>query len=286
MGARLFALLQSLLPQHALSRLTGWLAANRTPWLKRILIRGFLHLYAVDLAEAAESDAGAYASFNAFFTRALAEGARPGPAHPAQLACPVDGTVSEAGRVEDGRLLQAKGYRYELRALLGGDFPAVLERGSFATLYLAPYDYHRIHSPADARLEEMRYLPGRLFSVNGATAAAVPRLFTRNERVACLFATDFGPMAVIMVGAFNVGSIETFWAGRVAPGTDRQAASRRYPPEGPDAVRLARGQELGRFNLGSTVIVVLPEGGPVVSAEFTPGRHVRVGQVLASPARG
>ncbi|MEJ2514587.1 MAG: archaetidylserine decarboxylase [Gammaproteobacteria bacterium] len=282
--ARLFALLQSLLPQHLISRVTGWLARQRTPWLKDLLIGGFLRLYDVRLDEAAETDAAAYPSFNAFFTRALTDGARPMPEEPGVVACPVDGTISQVGPVEDGELFQAKGFRYSLASLLGGEVPAGLHGGSFATLYLAPSDYHRIHCPAQARLSEMRYLPGRLFSVNGATVSAVPRLFARNERVACLFETDFGPMAVVLVGALNVGSIETVWAGQVAPGPDRQAMVWRYPADGADAVRLGRGEELGRFNLGSTVVVILPQGGPVLSDDLRPGGTVRLGQPLATAA--
>lgn len=279
--AELFALLQRLLPQHAISRLTGWLARRETPWLKDALIRGFLKLYRVDMADAVEPDPGAYRSFNAFFTRALRDGARPMPDDPETVVSPVDGTVSRAGALDDDELLQAKGFRYSLASLLGGDPPDALRGGGFATLYLAPYDYHRIHAPAAGRLVEMRYLPGRLFSVNGATVSALPRLFARNERVACLFETEFGPMAVVMVGALNVGSIETTWAGQVAPGPDRQAFTWRYPADGPGCVEFGRGDEIGRFNLGSTVIVVLPKGGPAPVGDLAPGARVRLGQPLA-----
>jgi phosphatidylserine decarboxylase len=282
MGGQLFALLQRLLPQHALSRLVGWLAGLEQPAVKNFLIRGFNLLFKVDMREAVEPEPTAYPTFNRFFTRALRPDARSLPGDAAALACPVDGTVSESAPVEAGRLLQAKGFNYELSRLLGGEPPDALLKGCFATIYLAPYNYHRIHSPADARLAEMRYLPGALFSVNGATVAAVPRLFARNERVACLFETDFGPMAVVLVGALNVGSIETTWAGQVAPGPDRQSAVWRYPAEGPGSVRLARGEELGRFNMGSTVIVVLPERGPRFAPEITAGNPVRFGQLLAS----
>jgi phosphatidylserine decarboxylase len=281
MGAWLFARFQRLLPQHALSRLVGRLARIEQHSLKNLLIRGFLTLYSVEMQEAAEPEPTAYPTFNAFFTRALARGVRPMPADPVVVACPVDGTVSQSGNIEDGRLPQAKGFRFELSRLLGGEAPAELSHGSFATIYLAPWDYHRIHSPVDARLVEMRYLPGALFSVNGATVAAVPRLFARNERVACLFDSAFGPLAVVLVGALNVGSMATSWAGEVAPGPDRQARNWRYPESGPGAVRLARGAELGRFNLGSTVIVVLPAGGPRLLPEIVADRHVRVGQPFA-----
>lgn len=281
MGGRLFVLLQQLLPQHALSRLVGWLATIEQPVVKNLLIRGFMLMFKVDMQEAVERDPTAYATFNAFFTRALAPGARGVPAEPESLACPVDGTVSESARLENGTLLQAKGFRYDLSRLLGGEVPDALVRGSFATIYLAPWHYHRIHSPADARLVEMRYLPGALFSVNGATVRAVPQLFARNERVACLFETGFGPMAVVLVGALNVGSIATAWAGQVAPGPGRQASVWRYPETGAGAVHLARGEELGRFNMGSTVIIVLPEHGPSLAPGISAGRHVRVGELLA-----
>jgi len=282
MAGQLFAWFQRLLPQHALSRLVGWLAGIEQGAVKNILIRGFMVLFKVDMHEAAEPDPTAYPSFNAFFTRALAPGTRSMPADPAALACPVDGTISERAALEEGRLLQAKAFRYELTRLLGGEAPDELVHGSFATIYLAPWHYHRIHAPADARLVEMRYLPGALFSVNGATVGAVPRLFARNERVACMFETGFGPMAVVLVGALNVGSIATTWAGQVAPGPDRQASTWRYPENGTGSVQLSRGEEMGRFNMGSTVIVVLPERGPRFAPEIAAGRHVRLGQLLAS----
>jgi phosphatidylserine decarboxylase len=281
MGGRLFAWLQWLLPQHGMSRLVGWLATIEQPAVKDFLIRGFMFLFKVNMEEAAESEPTAYPTFNAFFTRALAPGARAVPKDPALLACPVDGTVSESGRLDNGHLLQAKGFRYDLTRLLGGETPDALVRGSFATIYLAPWHYHRIHMPADGRLVEMRYLPGALFSVNGATVKAVPQLFARNERVACLFETDFGPMAFVLVGALNVGSIATCWAGQVAPGPGRQASVWRYPEKGAGSVHLRRGEELGRFNMGSTVIVVLPEHGPSFAPGIVAGEHVRMGEVLA-----
>ena len=281
MGGRLFAWLQWLLPQHAMSRLVGWLATIEQPAVKNFLIRGFMFLFKVNMDEAAEPEPTAYPTFTAFFTRELAPGARTVPDDPALLACPVDGTVSESGRLDNGPLFQAKGFRYDLTRLLGGETPDALVRGSFATIYLAPWHYHRIHMPADGRLVEMRYLPGALFSVNGATVKAVPQLFARNERVACLFETDFGPMAFVLVGALNVGSIATYWAGQVAPGPGRQASVWRYPEKGAGSVSLARGEELGRFNMGSTVIVVLPEHGPSIAPHIAAGQHVRMGEILA-----
>lgn len=282
MLGKLFVLVQRLLPQHAMSRLVGRLAAVEQPAVKNFLIRGFMVLFKVDMRDALEPDPTAYPSFNAFFTRPLRPDARAMPAARDALVCPVDGTVSESAPLENGRLLQAKGFLYELPQLLGGEAPAALLNGSFANIYLAPWHYHRIHCPADARLVEMRYLPGALFSVNGATVNAVPRLFVRNERVACLFETAFGPMAVVLVGALNVGSIETTWAGVVAPGPDRQASSWRYPADGPGSVFLERGAELGRFNMGSTVVVILPGDGPRFAPGIAAGSHVRCRQLLAS----
>jgi phosphatidylserine decarboxylase len=282
MAGRLFAWVQLLLPQHALSRLVGRLARIEQPAVKNFLIRGFMRMFKVDMRGTAEPDPLAYPTFNAFFTRALAPGSRALPEPDEALSCPVDGTVSECALLEEGQLLQAKGFHFGLSELLGGTPPEPLVRGAFATIYLAPWNYHRIHCPADARLVEMRYVPGRLFSVNGATAAALPRLFVRNERVACLFETAFGPMAVVLVGALNVGSIATTWAGDVAPGPGRHPASWRYPADGPGSVRLGRGEELGRFNMGSTVIVVLPEHGPRFAPAISRQHSVRVGQLLAS----
>lgn len=284
MTAKLLAWVQWLLPQHAISRFFGWLGRIEQPAVKDLLIRGFVALFKVDVSEAEETEPTAYPSFNAFFTRALAADARPMPEDARALVSPVDGKVSACAGIEDGTMFQAKGYRYQLSRLLGGETPDALTRGAFATMYLSPGDYHRIHSPADARLVEMRYLPGALFSVNGATVGAVPRLFSRNERVVCLFETDFGPMAVVLVGALNVGSMATTWAGEVAPGPDRQAAVWRYPDDSPGAVRLQRGEELGRFNMGSTVIVVLPENGPRFVSAISADQRVRLGQVLALPA--
>jgi phosphatidylserine decarboxylase len=282
MKDRLFVAFQYLLPQHALSRLMHRLTRVRVVWFKNSFIRVFMRLFDVSLDEAEGDTPADYESFNAFFTRALRQGARPLPAAANALASPVDGAVSQAGVIAHGTLLQAKGHRYAVADLLGDDdAPSVFDGGSFLTLYLAPYDYHRIHMPIAGTLTEMRYLPGRLFSVNGATVAAVPRLFARNERVVCRFDTAAGPVALVLVGALNVGSIETVWAGEVAPGSTRATRSWYYTT---GEVRLARGAEMGRFNMGSTVILVGPPGGLMLDPLLVPDQTVRMGQAIGMAA--
>jgi phosphatidylserine decarboxylase len=271
---RLYVASQYPLPQHALSALVFRLTRLRLGALTRLAIRAFVRVFRVDLAEAAEPDPGAYPSFNAFFTRALRADARPLPAAPDQVLSPVDGAVSQAGTIDGGRLVQAKGWTYSLHGLLGGD-DALAESfrgGLFATLYLSPRDYHRIHMPIDGRLRRMIHVPGRLFSVNPTTAAAVPDLFARNERVVCQFDTALGPLAVILVGAIFVGSIETVWAGRITPPRGRGIRTTDYGDDGP---RLSRGDELGRFNMGSTVILLLPAGSVQWSPDLQPEAAVR-----------
>lgn len=275
--ARLFVRLQHALPQHLLSRAIRRLTRLRLGPVTHWLIRRFVAHFAVDLTEAAQPRSDAYASFNAFFTRALAAQARPLPDDPRVLVSPVDGQVSEAGIIEDGRLLQCKGQRYSLAALLGdAKIAARFQDGLFATLYLAPRDYHRIHMPLSGRLACMVRVPGRLFSVNPTTALGVPGLFARNERVAALFETDIGPMAMVLVGAIFVGSIETLWAGEVTPPRARAIARTSYSPDRQEApIVLARGDEMGRFNMGSTVILLLPRGTVALSPALIPGARVR-----------
>lgn len=279
LGTRLFVTLQYLLPQHGISRLVLLATRVRRPWFKNLLIRGFLKLYAVDLREAAEPDPFAYPSFNEFFTRALRTDARPLPVDSRTLASPCDGTVSQCGKLAHDRLLQAKGRDYSLADLLADErlAPEFVD-GSFATLYLAPYNYHRVHMPLDGVLRQATHIPGRLFSVNAATAAAVPRLFARNERIVCLFDTAIGPVAVILVGALNVGSMGLVWAGDVTPRPGSVASQLPQPAPAP---RLAQGAELGRFNMGSTVILLLPPGQCRWHAGLVPGRTVRVNEGLA-----
>jgi len=274
-----FAGLQYLLPHHLLSRVTGRVAECGWPWVRVPLIRAFVRVFGVDLSEAREPNPERYTSFNAFFTRALRGDVR--PIAPAGIICPADGTLSRAGRIRGSELLQAKGHTYSLLELLGGDPELASEfiNGAFATIYLAPRDYHRVHMPLDGRLRCWSHVPGRLFSVNDTTARRVPRLFTRNERVVTVFDTDAGPMAVILVGAMIVAGIETVFAGQITPRPRR--IQRHRPAAG---LRLAAGDELGRFRLGSTVIVVLPEAGIHWQPELQPGLAVRVGRSLGSLA--
>ena len=278
---RLFILLQRLLPQHALSRAVGRLAAARAPrWLRLAAIRAFVARYRVDLAEAERPFPEAYESFNAFFTRALRAGTRPLCA--SGIACPADGVVSECGDLVGERLLQAKGRYYSLRALLAeeGSRAAQFEGGSFATVYLSPRDYHRVHMPLDGQLLADTYVPGDLFSVNGTTAAAVDSLFARNERHVSYFDTPRGPMAMVLVGAMIVAGIETVWAGQVAPRPRR--VERRDYQGAPAPVLLSRGAEMGRFFLGSTVILLFPPGVVAWNPDCVAGASVRMGQQLSA----
>jgi phosphatidylserine decarboxylase len=286
LNARLFVALQRLLPQHGLSHLMHGLARVRRVPVKNALIGSFVRHYRPDLSEAVESDPRAYASFNEFFTRALRPGARPLDADPAAVLSPVDGTISQIGYLDGERIVQAKGHTYGLGALLAGEarWTERLAGGGFATLYLAPYNYHRIHVPLDATLQAAWYVPGRLFSVNAATAAAVPDLFASNERVVCLLegrtpAQRPLSFAMVLIGALFVGSIATVWHGEVTPGPHRAGALSLDAIRAPRA--LARGAEMGRFNMGSTVIMVFPRDSLEWLAALAPGTAIRVGQSLA-----
>jgi len=275
-----FAFLQQLLPVHALSRTMHRLARSRRPLLRNALVRSVLKAYPqIDLSEAAQPDPGAYESFNAFFTRALRPGSRPVASGPGEIACPVDGTVSQLGAIESGSLVQAKGMSYTSAALLADAGAAVrYAGGSFACLYLAPYNYHRIHMPVDGRLLATRYVPGTLFSVNAATARTIPNLFARNERVICEFETALGPLALVLVGALFVGSIETVYAGEINPPPARGSAVRDIATG--NGLQFARGQELARFNMGSTVVALFGRGVRFAD-RLGPGAAVRLGQLLA-----
>jgi len=255
MHPKLFAALQYLTPQRALSRAAGWLAETRIQWIKDPFTRWFVDKYDVDMTEAEQSDCLAFDSFNDFFTRALKAGARPIAEGESALACPADGTVSQLGEIHNGRLFQAKGHDFSLLELVGGDpqIAAPFTGGHFATVYLSPKDYHRVHMPIAGTLKSMVYVPGQLFSVNNVTAETVPRLFSRNERVVCLFETAAGPMAMILVGAMIVASIETVWAGLVTP-HKRRVRTTSYGDNTP--IHLEKGAEMGRFKLGSTVIML------------------------------
>jgi phosphatidylserine decarboxylase len=275
---QLFVWLQYLLPQHALSRLILAATRVRTGWFKNGTIRAFLKLYRVDMTEAAESDPCRYGSFNEFFTRALKDGARPIANDAHAIASPVDGCISEAGTIEHDRLLQAKGRHYRLAELLAAQpWAARFEGGSFATIYLAPFNYHRIHMPLRGELLETVYVPGSLFSVNAVTAQYVPGLFARNERVLTLFdsGVDAGQFALVLVGALNVGSMATVWAGDITPAARRVVTRVPSPP-----TTLEKGAELGRFNMGSTVILLLEPNRARWHPEVRAGGVVRLGQSL------
>ena len=277
---RLFVWMQYLLPQHGLSRLVLAATRVRAAWFKNALTRGFLQLFSVDMSEAVQPNPYAYASFNEFFTRGLRPAARPIDAAPHAIVSPVDGIVSECGSIDDTRLIQAKGRDYSLHDLLAGQpWASRFAGGSFATLYLAPVNYHRIHMAVRGRLLDTVYVPGRLFSVNAATARLVPRLFARNERVLTLFDTDFGQTALVMVGALNVGSMATVWAGDITPAARRTVT--RIP--GP-AVTLEKGAELGRFNMGSTVILLFEAGRARWHPRLRQGSVVQLGQAIGSAA--
>lgn len=281
-GDRLRNLPQYLLPQRLLTRLTYRLTRVRTPWFKNALIQQVARKFRVNLSEALEPNSRAYPDFNAFFTRALKPGARPIAPGDRVVCCPVDGAVSQIGLADSDTLLQAKGRRFSLTALLGGDTERarLFQGGAFATLYLSPRDYHRIHMPLAGRLREMVHIPGKLFSVSPLTTRMVPDLFARNERVAALFDTPAGPMALVLVGAINVASIETVWAGAITPPLGKTIRNWSYPPNGDGAVRLDKGAEMGRFNMGSTVIVLFGQEAVRWEQEIQPGATVRMGQRL------
>lgn len=280
-GDQCFAALQRCLPTRALSTGVYHLTQSRLGWFKNLLIGVFRRFYTIDLGEAEHRRNQDYESFNAFFTRALKPDARPLPADPALLVSPVDGTVSQCAPIVGGRLIQAKDRDYSVLELLGGNaaLAAQFDGGSFCTLYLAPHNYHRIHMPADGRLIAWRYVPGRLFSVNPATARAMPQLFARNERLVAEFETKFGPLVLVMVGALFVGSLETVWAGQVSPPHRRDTQVSQYQMTQP--LPFARGAELGRFNMGSTVILLAPPGALTWLPGCVPGRKLNMGQALA-----
>lgn len=279
---RLRNLPQYLLPQRGLTRLVYRLTRVRVPWFKNALIRSFARGFKINLDEARDPEPSAYLDFNAFFIRELKPGARPLTPGECVVCCPVDGTVSQIGIAQAERLLQAKGRSFSLIALLGGDAERArpFQNGAFATLYLSPRDYHRIHMPLAGTLREMIHVPGTLFSVSPLTTRVVPDLFARNERVVTLFDTVVGPMAVVLVGAINVASIETVWAGTITPPLGTAIRHWSYPSSGTNAVQLERGAELGRFNMGSTVILLF--GADAIRWESTlgPDTPVRMGQRL------
>ncbi len=280
LGARLFILMQQLMPQHLLSRLVYHLTRARAPGIKNTLIRSFVHSYRPNMSDAVQPDPLRYDSFNDFFTRALRAGARSLPAAAQTIVSPVDGAISQIGVTRDSQLLQAKGHEYSLQALLADrEHLEVFRDGSFATLYLAPFNYHRIHMPLAGKLRAAWYVPGKLFSVNAVTAAAVPGLFARNERIVCIFEHAGSSFGLVLVGALFVGSMATVWHGEITPRSPRRPL--RLPLDASRApLELEKGAEMGRFNMGSTVIVLIPRelGGwlPDVAA----GQEVCVGRPL------
>ncbi len=267
---RLYVTLQFLLPHHLLSRLVGVIAQSRWKSLKRALIRAFIRTYRVDMSKARIEDPEGYASFTEFFVRELKQGARPMDADPTVLVSPCDGTLSQIGEMNAATLVQAKGLDYSTEELLGAHTVAAeLEGGLYATIYLAPGDYHRVHTPAEGKLIGVRHIPGRLFSVNPTTTARVPNLFTRNERVVMSFDTDAGPLVMVLVGAMIVGGIHTRWTGKVT-------RDHRIDAE------VTRGEEVAQFRMGSTVIVCLPRDTVKWDAHLVPGGRVLLGQRLGT----
>ena len=282
MSDRLKVLPQYLLPQQALTSFAGFVASRQAGSATTGLIRWFVGKYGVDMTEAADPDIASYASFNAFFTRALRSDAR--PLARADLICPVDGAISQFGPIERDQIFQAKGHRYSTTALVGGDasLAARFQDGSFATLYLSPKDYHRIHMPCAGRLLRMIHVPGALFSVNPTTARGVPGLFARNERVVCVFEGAHGLFVLVLVGATIVGSMSTVWHGVVNPPRVTAARDWSYADQ---SIQFEQGDEMGRFLLGSTVVMLFPKQGSKNPLRFNPAwapaRPIRLGEAMA-----
>ncbi|WP_144095010.1 archaetidylserine decarboxylase [Croceicoccus sediminis] len=280
MSDRLKVLLQYLLPKQGLTTFAGRVAGARGGSMTTALIRTFVGKYGVDMNEAENPDIASYATFNEFFTRPLKAGAR--PLAEADFVCPVDGAISQFGAIDDHHIFQAKGHRFTTADLLGGD-AALADRfrhGSFANLYLSPKDYHRLHMPCDGTLTQMIYVPGALFSVNPTTARGVPNLFARNERVVCMFnSPEHGVFAMVLVGATIVGSMETVWHGVVNPKRTGRVAHWDYAD---GEVRLNKGEEMGRFLLGSTIVMLFERGTIAFNRDWTPERPVRLGEMMGN----
>ena len=278
MSDRLAVLPQYLLPKKALTALMGRLAGAQLGRLTTAVNRYFIARYGVEMAEAANPDPASYPCFNDFFTRPLRAGAR--PLATADWICPVDGAISQFGAIVRDQIFQAKGHHYSTTALVGGDatLAAQFEDGHFATLYLSPRDYHRIHMPCDGTLTRMIYVPGDLFSVNPTTARGVPGLFARNERVVCVFETARGPLVLVLVGATVVGSMATVWHGVVNPPRRRQVTEWHYQGQG---ITLSQGAEMGRFLLGSTVVLLWPREPMHFNSAWVPARPIRLGEKMA-----
>ena len=275
----LFNAFQYIVPQHAISRIAGWLANTSVTWIKNPFTRWFVKRYDIDMSLAKESDPCAYASFNDFFTRALRDDARPICDEQDTVVFPADGSISQWGDIVSGRVFQAKGQSYSLVELLGGDEAAAkpFQGGNFATVYLSPKDYHRVHMPLAGRLTSMVHVPGDLFSVNDTTAENVPRLFSRNERAVCFFETEAGPMAIVLVGAMIVASIETVWAGQITPEA-RTVKTTEYGQIQDFA--FATGDEMGRFKLGSTAVVVFGPDAVKWREDYHAGSPTKMGEKM------
>lgn len=276
MSDRLSVLPQYLLPKRAITQFSGLVAGGQWGAVTTGIIRRFIRKYSVNMDEALDSNPASYSSFNDFFTRALKPGAR--PLSNSRFISPVDGAISQFGAIEQDQIFQAKGHRYSTKALVGGDsaLASQFEDGSFATLYLSPRDYHRIHMPCDGRLTRMTYVPGAFFSVNPTTARGVPGLFARNERVVCVFDTASGPLVLVLVGATIVGSMATVWHGVVNPPRSQRIRDWRYD----GALDIQRGQEMGRFLLGSTVVLLWPKNTIRFNPDWQPARAIRLGEYM------
>lgn len=276
--------LQHILPKHALSRLVGKFAAAEAGWFTTWAINAFIKSYKINMNEAKLENATDFKTFNDFFTRELKPGVRQFSDDAQEIGYPVDGAISQQGDIVDDLLVQAKGFNYSLTSLLGGDeeTAAPFQAGKFSCIYLAPKDYHRIHMPMAGTLREMIYVPGELFSVNPLTASNVSDLFARNERVVAIFDTEIGPLAMVLVGATIVASIETIWAGTVTPPIGKDITRWHYPAAGPDAIKLEKGDEMGRFKLGSTVICAFPANTIEFASGAGPETVTRLGEHYAS----
>lgn len=272
---------QYILPQHLISRIMGKLTHSQNKIWKNLLIKLAIRTYKINVKEAMEQDIDSYPSFNHFFTRALNPEARPIADLKHAVVSPADGTVSQTGKITQGNIFQAKGKSFTAVDLLGGDQERAkpFENGEFTTIYLSPKDYHRLHMPLAGTLKEMVHIPGRLFSVNAATTNSIPGLFARNERVAAVFETEVGPMALVLVGAINVASIETVWDGVITPPSAKEVRSWQYPFNPPF---LKRGEEMGRFNMGSTIIVLFGRNKIKWESGLVAGRQVNMGELIGN----
>jgi len=277
---KLKVLPQYFIPQHFLTSLVYRLTRSETTWFKNFIIKQFIKVFKVDMSLAQNPDPESYTSFNTFFTRQLRSEARPVSSDDRNIISPVDGTISQTGNIENDTIIQAKGKSYTLKHLLLEDeLVTIFSGGTFATLYLAPKDYHRIHMPISGKLSCMIYVPGKLFAVNSHTARAVNAVFAKNERVINIFNTDIGPMAMVMVGALFVGTMETVWAGQITPAKDRIISNAQYSDG--ETISLEQGQEMGRFNMGSTVILLFPKDVMQWSTDIVADKTIVMGEKIA-----